>query len=125
MHTIFYRGPCKSKSKTKFEVLAGRAGAFKPRHLQINVVTENNNYFTNIELCNITCVGNIQLASYGDNSKLNTKYFNQLRDVDFKVFGSSGKLGLIFEFNNPLDEDVLVYITILGDAADSSLIGRE
>ncbi len=123
--TLFHRGLCKSNSKTKIEVLAGRAGAIKPKQIQLNVVKEDNNSFVNIELCNITCLGNVQLASCGENSKLNTSYFNKLRDVDFKIFGSSQKLGLIFEFNNPLPSDVLVYITVLGDAADTSLIGRE
>lgn len=122
--TLFHRGFCEAKQQVKLEVLAGRSGAFKPRKLQIDVVSKDTLNFTNIELVNIKCMENGQFGSMGDKSKINTAYFNELRDVNFDVFGASAKQGLIFKFNNPTNEDVLIYISILGDCACADLIGR-
>lgn len=124
LKTLFVREICKSGKTTKIEALAGRAGAFKPRKLHIETISETTLDTKNIQLINVICVGDCQIGSLGETSSVSTSYFNEIRDVNFKVFGACRKMGLIFEFYNPTNEDVIVYITILGDAAVTDLIGK-
>lgn len=125
LRTLFIRGNCNSGAYTKIEALAGRAGAVKPRKIHIEVISENTLKPSDIQLINITCAGDCQINSLGQDSRISTLYFNELRDINFKTFGACGKMGLFFDFFNPTGEDVLIYITILGEAVPADFIGKK
>jgi hypothetical protein len=139
---LFASGDCKSQETTKLKVLAGRGGAFKARKLRIDVIGDVAiNRFGNIilkstsinlvkrpvdiTLTNISVLGTTQFEYHSDSSKVCTSYFNKYRDIGFKCIGSHEKQGLIFEFYNPSNYDVRVYISLLGDAATCNMVGKE
>lgn len=115
-----------------FEVLAGRAGAFKPRAVYMvgisNVDPATNVRFT---INNILVMGIPQLVSYDGATVLTnrglTDFFNlqcMPQPVDWAVFGSSAGQGLQFDVTNlDANDAAVLYVAIWGDAADTSLIG--
>ena len=139
---LFASGDCKSQESTKLKVLAGRGGAFKARKLRIDVIGDvavnrfgdiiskstSNNLIkrpVDITLTNISVLGTTQFEYHSDSSKVCTSYFSKYRDIGFKCIGSQEKQGFVFEFFNPLNYNVRVYISMLGDAASSDMIGKE
>lgn len=131
---LFASGECPAQKTTKIKVLAGRGGAYKPRQLRIDVIGEipksNRSKLMikkseNIILSNISILNSTQFEYRDDTSKVCTSYFEKLRDVGFKCFGSQERQGIEFEFHNPLNHNVRVYITLLGDAASANMVGKE
>ena len=139
---LFASGDCKSQGSTKLKVLAGRGGAFKARKLRIDVIGDvavnrfgeiiskstSNNLIkkpVGITLTNISVLGTTQFEYHSDSSKVCTSYFSKYRDIGFKCIGSQEKQGFVFEFFNPLNYNVRVYISMLGDAASTEMIGKE
>lgn len=139
---LFASGECKSQETAKLNVLAGRGGAFKVRKLRIDVIGDvalnrfgkiiskstSNNLVkrpVDITLINISVLGTNQFEYHSDSSKVCTSYFNKYRDIDLKCFGSQEKQGLVLEFFNPLNYNVRIYVSLLGDAAINDMIGKE
>lgn len=126
-------GSVAAATSIQFEVLAGRAGAFKPRSVYmvgISSVDPATNVRFSID--NITVMGAPQLVSFDGATVLTnrglTDFFNlqcMPQPVDWAVFGSSAGQGLQFSVTNldPNDAATL-YVCVWGDAADTTLIGQ-
>lgn len=106
------------------EILAGRAGAFKVRKMQILVRRSNDlDCYASIEIGKIYCSDCPQTINYQKERSL-SDVFKEPVDVDFMVFGAREGEGLKIEFYNPNHEAVNVYVTLWGDAATSDLLGK-
>lgn len=126
LKTIFKNVEIGPGKDVEFELLAGRAGAFKPRNIQMIVVNED---FKNpVEINDVTVMGNPQLASYTGNSVKSDRglvqFYSEMKPVDWAVFGASAGQGLNIRLHNSSKRKVKVYVCLWGDAAMCSLIGR-
>lgn len=121
---LFNRTICKSLEKVKTIAYARPGSAFKTNKLQINCFKIDSEKISNINLLNIAQTGNTQFSDIGDTG-ISTEHFAEFVDVDFSVIGSSQKQGLMFEFYNPFKHDVVIYISLIGKAVSSDLIGQK
>lgn len=126
-------GSVAALTSVQFEVLAGRAGAFKPRSVyMVGISADDPATNVRFSIDNITVMGAPQLVSF-DGATITTNrgltdFFNlqcMPQPVDWAVFGSSAGQGLQFSVTNldPNDAAVL-YVSVWGDAADTTLIGQ-
>lgn len=120
--------PCKD---TDIEILAYRAGAFKPRKIQIKVLdSKYEECNSNVEILSVSVFGLSQIINFDARSddKKNQRglisFFKEPVDVDWQVFGGSSGQGLQFVLHNLSQTPVKIYITIWGDPADSNFIGK-
>ncbi len=122
---LFVSGKCEPQKISKIKVLAGRGGAYKCSKIRIDVLNQNIKP-VNILLRKISSIMGSEFDSELEtNSEICTSFFNELRNFGIKCFGSIEKHAMIFEFYNPFKESVRVYITMLGDAATTEMIGKE
>ena len=124
MRLLFQSGKCESEKITKIKVIAGRSGAFKCNKIQINVLDKENT-IVDIHLIKVSSFAGTELDFELDkDSKFLTSYFNEMKYLGLKPFGSCEKQAMTFEFYNPLKEDVRVYISMLGDPGSTEMIGK-
>lgn len=122
---LFQSDICESEKITKVRVLAGRAGAFKCNKIQINALDKENNV-VDLHLIKVSSFAGTELDfELEKDSKFLTSYFNEMKCLGLKPFGSCEKQAMTFEFYNPLKEDVRVYISMLGDDGTTNVIGKE
>jgi len=110
---LFASGNCSPEKYTNIVAVARRDKAFKANQLRIDVVDEKSDS-VNIELVKISLMKNLEFPT-SDSDRVCTSFFSKLKDVSFKVFGSAEKQGLVFEFFNPLNRKVRIYVTLLGE----------
>ena len=121
---LFQSGTCESEKTTKIKVLAGRSGAFKCDKIQIHALNQNMD-IVDIYLMKVSSFAGTELDFELDkDSKFLTSYFNEMKYLGLKPFGSCEKQAMTFEFYNPLKEDVRVYIAMLGDPGSTEMIGK-
>lgn len=90
-----------------------RSGAtFKCSNLQINSFKCNSEEIVYPYIKNIFCNGESQFENI-DDIKLNSIFFEKLRDFEMKEFPSHGK-GTYITLENPYDYDVNCYMTLVG-----------
>lgn len=115
------------------EALAGRAGAFKPRAVyMIGIGEVDPSVNGRFEILNVTVMGNPQLVNFDGvtvaGNRGITDFFNlqcMPQPVDWQVFGASAGQGLQITVRNPDPAlAMFFYLSVWGDAADTSLIGR-
>jgi len=115
------------------EVLAGRAGAVKPRATyMVGIGVDDPSVNVRFQILDVTVMGNPQLVSYQGSTVATdrglTDFFNlqcMPQPVDWAVFGASAGQGLVITVRNlePVISAVF-YIAIWGDAASCDLIGQ-
>lgn len=126
LKTIFKNVEIGPSKDIEFELLAGRAGAFKPRSIQMIIVSEDSKH--PVEILDVTVMGCPQFVSYtGYTVKSDrglAQFYSEMKPVDWSVFGASAGQGLNIRLYNPSRRKVKVYVCLWGDAANMSLIGR-
>ncbi len=121
------------------EICADFFGACKPRKITIQVseININSDLPTKIkttaiekfvEILNITVMGSPQLINY-DGTTVATnrgisKFYEDERVVDWVTFGASSGQGLQISMRNPFPIDLEISICVVGEPADTSMIGR-
>lgn|SRR5574338_317981 len=115
------------------EVLAGRAGAFKPCAVyMVGIGADDPSVNVRFQILDVTVMGNPQLVSYQGTTVASdrglTDFFNlqcMPQPVDWAVFGASAGQGLIVSVRNLEPEiDAVFYIAVWGDGATCDLIGQ-
>ncbi len=114
---LFASGNCGPEKFTTVIAFARRGKFFKANQLRIDVVDEKSES-VNIELTKISLMKCLEFPD-SDSDRVCTSFFSKLKDMSFKVFGDSGKQGLVFEFYNPLKRKVRIYVTLLGETISS------
>jgi len=109
------------------EILAGRAGTYKPRYWYgFGVETDNLDTNHRFEITDIQVAGKAQLIFNGQgigspdrglSDFINRQDFPMPNDFDF--FGSSPGQGITISLFNPHDVGITVYICFWGDGADT------
>lgn len=107
---LFSKYHLKPNENQKISILAGRIGIMVPKKLQI-VVLDNQGKSTNINLLDITHRKSSLLANYAP-YKLSTSFFEDPREINLGKFGASENQALVFEFENPTNKDVKVFINL-------------
>lgn len=117
---LFQSGTCEPEKITKIRVLAHRSGAFECNKIQIHVLNQNMD-IVDIHLVKVSSFNGTELDFELDkDSKFLTSYFNEMKQLGLKPFGSSEKQAMTFEFYNPLKENVKVYISMSGDPCSTN-----
>ena len=122
-------GTIQPLESASFEVLAGRAGAFKPTEIQMYGLTESGLKPVQFELLDVTIMGNPQLVNYQGTTVTRdrglVKFWNTPRPVDWGVFGSSAGQGLQIVVRNMSSKSMgKVYVNVRGYVTLADLIGR-
>lgn len=126
-------GEVAAGAESSIEVLAGRAGAFKPRAVyMVGIGSADPSVNVRFQILDVNVMGDPQLVNYQGSSiaieRGLTDFFNMQcmpQGVDWTVFGSSAGQGLQITVRNLEPATAAVfYIAIWGDAASCDLVGR-
>lgn len=85
---------------------------FKVTNLQIDCFDEIYLQPVNIKIQNIYMNGVPQFSNCDESESVPTSMFREETEVSIDVKGVGPKSGLSFKFENPLDVDVIVYVTL-------------
>ncbi len=107
---LFNHGICKKNETTKIEVLAARKGNCKVKKLQIHTLDFDGKK-SNINILDITHKKSSKFAN-SENIKIPSSFFEDSKEINLGEFGACSNQGLIFEFENPTDKDVRIYISL-------------
>lgn len=118
---------------TGLEILADRAGAFKPHKITVfcRRKTQESGIISidcSVDVLSVEVMGIPQFANYCDLRNkiykyIDSRFFESGKIVDWAVFGASAGQGLLISLRNQNNFTVSVSIIIEGMAADTSLIG--
>lgn len=109
----------------QFEILAGSAGGFKPRSVQlIGRSTNDFDIYRSIKILDVSCMGYSQFVNYYRYKKyLDSDFLKTETVIDWCVFGSMFGQGLQWIVLNHHDSPVSLSVVLKGEIAECNLIG--
>lgn len=107
---LFTHAICNKKENKKVIVTAGRMENLKISKLQIYVLDFDGNKI-DINLIDINHRKSSQFVN-ATNVRIPSSFFEEPKEINLENFGKTENQALIFEFENPTEKDVRIYITL-------------